>query len=360
MLKKPLILVALWCISLTTLSGQTTLVSNQAGLAQKKSQYRKALGCFQQQVYTAYSSNADISHGFVVERYSADMIFQADRKIEAQGKQKILRLVLGDSFLYWVSVVRLKRQVFKLWYHRLSLDLTGSIFSKELVTLSGIEQDMNAWETCVSSSRKLMAVFAFGVQSVPTEDGLRLTVVQSIDVGQGGDIIDHFQANLPADFGADEVVWRSAELDDDGNSVMIYEDQQSGGTLFNSKRELSHFHVIERFHKKTKQQRLLISQEYLEDASPQNDQTYKKDGYMERQRTIQEAAVTLDPNTGAFTIIGFWSEYKQLGLSGHFIGHLQPLGPDFFEDSSNRTWILKSTPWSDLQCRQLAGLLAIK
>lgn len=359
MLKKPLILLALWGVSLS-LVGQTTLVSNQAGLAQKKSQYRKALGCLGDQVYTAYSSNADISQGFVVERYSADMIFQADRKIESQGKQRILRLVLGDSCLYWVSVVRLKRQVYKLWYHRLSLDLSGSVFSKELLTLTGVELDINAWETSVSNSRKSMAVFAFGVQSIPSQDGHRLTVVQSMDVGQFGDIIDQFQANLPVDFGVDEVVWRSVELDDSGNSVMIYEDQQSGGTLFNSKRELSHFHLIQRFHQKTNQQRLSISQEYLENAIPLNSQYDKKDGFWEQQRIIQEAAVSLDPNTGAFTILGFWSEYKQSGLSGHFIGYLHPSDSVLLKDTSKHTWILKSTVWNDFHCRQLAGLLAAK
>ena len=140
------------------------MVSNQAGLAQKKSQFRKALGQAHGQVYTVYSSNADLGLGFVLEKYSTDMIFQSDRKIEAQGKQKILKLVMGDSFFYWVSVLKVRRQVFKFFHHRLELGMDGPVVSKEIATFTGIDLDITQWESVGSTDRQSLGIFAFGVK----------------------------------------------------------------------------------------------------------------------------------------------------------------------------------------------------
>lgn len=317
-----------------TIFAQTTLVSNQAGLAQKKSQFRKALGQSNGQVFTAYSSNADLSLGFVIEKYSADLIFQSDRKIEAQGKQRILKLVMGDSFFYWVSVVKVRRHVFKFFHHRLDLGLDGAVLSKELATFTGIDLDITQWETVGSIDRRSLGVFAFGVKLGWNDEGKRLTMARGMTITQGGLVMDTFLTALPSDFGVDEVVWRSAEVNQKGDLGLVFEDEISGNTLFNGKKEISHYHVIHRIHGKTYQQRLST------------------------EGMIRELAITLDPATQTFVLFGFWSDWKQSGLSGHLkckFGSVSAGG-----DSLVGRWQVEATGWDEWQYRQMSGLSATK
>jgi hypothetical protein len=312
---------------------QTTLVSNQAGLAQKKSQYRKALGQSEGQVYTVYSSNADLSLGFVIERYSQDMIFQSDRKIEAQGKQRILRLVLGDSFFYWISVVKVKRQVYRLFYHRLGIDMLGTVVSKELYTVSAVDMDIANWETVSSVDRRVMGIFSFSVSAELSEEGRKLTLAHGLTMNQSGDLLDSFRVTLSTDFGIDEVVWRSAEVKKNGEMALVYEDQVAL-TIFNARKEQSHFHVISRSKQRTQQQRLSAV------------------------GMIRELALSLDPSTDEFLLCGFWSDWKQTEISGHVNGWYRPERED--GDSSNNHWFLTSYVWSDWDCKQMSGLLSTK
>jgi hypothetical protein len=243
-LKRFLMIVVLGFVG--GLTAQTTLVSNQAGLSQKKSNYRKALGVSNNQIYTCYSSNADLSEGFVVEQYSSDMIFQRDRKIEAQGKERILRLVMGDSFLYWVGVVKVKRREYQLLYHRLDLELQGKVVSQGLGVVSDLELEPSNWEVVVSEDRKHIGLFVFGVQSQPMIDGYRHTVAQGFSFAQDGKRLDSFRIELSADFGLDDVVWRSAEVNEKGDMAMIYEDQVSGAIRLGGRKDSGHFHAIVR------------------------------------------------------------------------------------------------------------------
>lgn len=312
---------------------QTTLVSNQAGLAQKKSQYRKALGESNGQVYTVYSSDADLSLGFVLERYSQDMIFQSDKKIEAQGKQRILRLVLGDSFFYWISAVKVKRQVYRLFYHRLGIDMLGSVFSKELFTVTNVDMEIANWETVVSGDRRAMGLFAFSVSSELSEEGRRLTLAHGLTMDQSGNLLDSFRVALSIDYGIDEVVWRSAEVKKNGEMALVYEDQVPL-TIFNAKKEQSHFHVISRQKYRTHQQRLATV------------------------GMIRELAVSLDPATDEFLLCGFWSDWKQTELSGHVNGRYR--SEENPQDSLNNRWLLTTHTWSDWDCKQMSGLMSTK
>lgn len=317
----------------TSIFAQTTLVSNQAGLAQKKSEYRKSLGQLQGQVFTAYSSNSDLALGFVIEQYSQDMIFQADRKIESQGKQRILRLAMGDSFFYWVSVLKVKRHQFKLFYHRLALNLQGAIQSNELATFSGVELDVSQWETVSSLNVKTMGLFAFGVKTDWVEDGRRLTMALGLTLNPYGQILDSFRVALPIDFGVDEVIRRSAEINQQGDLAVVYEDL-SGISLFSAKKELNHFHIIHRTSGKTYQERL---------AS---------------EGMIRELAVSLDPYTHEFVVHGFWSDWKQMGISGHVRGNF--ISTKLKNDSLIWHWKLEEYEWNEWQYRQLSGLMATK
>lgn len=317
-----------------TISAQTTVVSNQAGLAQKKSQFRKALGQAHGQVYTVYSSNADLGLGFVLEKYSTDMIFQSDRKIEAQGKQKILKLVMGDSFFYWVSVLKVRRQVFKFFHHRLDLGMDGQVVSKEIATFTGMDLDITQWETVGSTDRQSLGIFAFGVKWGWFDDGKRMTMARGMSINQGGDVLDSFLLSLPIEFGVDEVVWRSAEVNKRGEMGLVYEDLVSGPSLFNAKKEVSHFHVIYRQHGQSYQERIAV------------------DGL------IRELAISMEPQTQSFVLHGFWSDWKQLGLSGHFKGHFET--KRLKDDSVINHWLIDAFTWEDRQNRQLSGLSATK
>jgi hypothetical protein len=331
-LKRFLMIVVLGFVG--GLTAQTTLVSNQAGLSQKKSNYRKALGVSNNQIYTCYSSNADLSEGFVVEQYSSDMIFQRDRKIEAQGKERILRLVMGDSFLYWVGVVKVKRREYQLLYHRLDLELQGKVVSQGLGVVSDLELEPSNWEVVVSEDRKYLGLFVFGVQSQPMIDGYRHTVAQGFSFAQDGKRLDSFRIELSADFGLDDVVWRSAEVNVKGDMAMIYEDHVSGAIRLGGRRDSGHFHAIVRLHGSTLHQRLSLAGD------------------------IVEVAVSKDVVSSDFLLSGFWSAMKQSGIQGHFTGRVRDYGSD--ERNQQQDIALETHLWSDRQCRQLAGLLAVK
>jgi hypothetical protein len=312
---------------------QTTLVSNQAGLAQKKSQYRKALGQADGFVFTSYSSNADLGLGFVIEKYSSDMIFLSDRKIEAIGKQRILKLVQGDSFFYWVSVLKVKRQVFKLFYHRLGLSLEGSVESRELATVTGLEMDISQWETTTALDRKSLGIFGFGIKSGWVEDGKRLTMARGYSIDQHGRPLDSFEIALPEDFGVDEVVWRSAEVNAFGDMGMVYEDLNANGTLFSGKKEVSHFHVIYRLNRRSYQERISTL------------------------GMVRELAIVQKPLCREFEVYGFWSEWKQTGISGHVKGTFSQSST---KDPTASHWETEAFTWDDWQYRQMSGLLATK
>lgn len=319
-----------------SLMAQTTVISNQAGLSQKKSNYRLALGTVNDHVYTCYSSNADLSEGFVVEQYSSDMIFQIDRKVEAQGKEKILRVVMGDSFLYWVGVVKLKRRQYQLLYHRCELGLQGKIENRVIGLATDVELDPTQWEVVVADNRKHFGLFVFGVQLVSVLDGKKLTVAQCFSFDQGGEKLDSFRVELPEDFGLDDVVWKSAEVNERGEMAMVYEDRISNGFRFGGKKDSGHFHVIVRLAGSTVHERLILN------------------------GAVEEVVVTRDELASQYFVLnGFWADRNQSCIQGHFIGRIGR-GVDSNGHVTKSKIELETYTWSEVQSRQMAGLLSVK
>lgn len=326
-----LVAVLLWLCVANSLCGQTTLVSNQAGLSQKKSQYRKALGQVGGSVYTVYSPNVDLSSGFVLEKYSQEMIFKLDRKVDVPNKHRVLKLVVGSSGIFWISVIRSKRQVNRYFYHQMDLDLTGDVKSKEIFSLDGIEVDIAEIESVVSKGKRAMCIFGLGL--VSAVDKRKITTAFAFSVSDIGNLIDSFRGGLLADFGIDDVVWRSAEVSDFGNWVLVYEDKEAESGLFNTRKERGHFHVLYQINKQVRQQSISLV------------------------GLVRDVAVVLNTDKSGFELLGFWSEWKQTGLAGHFTGQLTL---DSLELGQTAGFTFKQLQWGDREFKQMSGLASLK
>lgn len=318
----------LFCLFSMGLMGQTTLVSNQAGLSQHKSQYRKALGQVGGGVFSMYSGGVDYSHGFVLERYSEELVFEADRKVEAQSKHIVLRVACTDSFVFWLSVVKSKRMTYKFFHHRLGLDLQGDIASREIATISGIEVDVRTFETTMSTDKKAVGIFGF-VQGVGNQ-GLKTSSALALSVDVRGELMDSFSTVIVRDLGVDDVAWASAEVSGNGNLALIYKDNFYGNALFNQQKDVSHFHFIHR----------------------RNFQTHH--GSIELSGIVMDANVVMHANGEDFEIWGYWSELKSQGIHGHFRGEIDTL------IGGNDSLVIEQFDWNDRDFKQLSGLMAIK
>jgi hypothetical protein len=298
----------LFCLISMGLMGQTTIVSNQAGLTQHKSQYRKALGQVGGGVFSMYSGGVDYSHGFVLERYSEELVFEADRKVEAQSKHIVLRVACTDSFVFWLSVVKSKRNTYKFFHHRLGLDFQGDIATREVATISGVEVDVRSFETTLSLDRKAVGVFGF-VQGMAIQ-GLKTSSAWAFTLDVNGNLIDSFSTSIVRNLGVDDVAWASAEVSGKGNLALIYKDNYYGNALFNQRKDYSHFHMIHR-------KNFLTHHESIELSG-----------------TVLDANVVMPANGEDFEIWGYWSEWKSQGIHGHFRGEIETVvgGQGFFDD----------------------------
>ena len=286
------------------------------------------------EVFTMYSANVDPSNGFVLEKYSEDLAFQVDRKIEIQNKHAIIKVVCGDSFIAWVSVVRLKRATYKFYLHRLGPNLIGEVISKEIYGLTGIDLDISAIECVVSTRKKTLGIFAFAQSVKQTQLSNNEALAMGFSIGLDGKVLNTFQTAIINELGVEDVVWTSAEVSENGDLCLLYKDNYFGNVLFNGRsKERSHVHLLHRKLNRTIHETLNL------------------------RTMIQEATVGMNWNGSRFEIWGYWSEWKQAGIGGHFRGMLDSVA---VLESWKDTWLFETFEWRDADFKQLSGLSAIK
>lgn len=109
---------------------QQYLLSNKSQLNQKNSLYHRPIG---QNIFGNYFLNyarENLAGGFSLERYDNDLGFVEDRFIELARKVYVLKIFTTDSAIYWVSILKKRKEPLKLFLNKISSDLNGTIETK--------------------------------------------------------------------------------------------------------------------------------------------------------------------------------------------------------------------------------------
>ena len=134
------------------LQSQFYALSNKPQLSQQKSIYHMPIGESDYGIYTLNYANEYLQGGFSIERYDHELGFIDDRFIKVPRKNFILHVFVADSSIYWVSVLRKRREGLYLILNRLSYTLEGNI---ETVVLPKLEiKELNSDEIIVRNSNK--------------------------------------------------------------------------------------------------------------------------------------------------------------------------------------------------------------
>ncbi len=107
--------------------GQYYSLSNKPQLTQKKHFYHAIIGENEFGVFTVNYTNDYYSGGFSIERYDRELGFQEDRVFSSPKRALILDIFLADSQIYWVSVVRKRRENLRLYLNKISVDFEGEV-----------------------------------------------------------------------------------------------------------------------------------------------------------------------------------------------------------------------------------------
>jgi hypothetical protein len=128
-MRKILFVVFLFLFSLEV-NAQQYILSNKSQLNQKNSLYHRPIG---QNIFGNYFLNyarENLAGGFSIERYDNDLGFIEDRFFELARKVSVLKIFTTDSGIYWVSIVKKRREPLRLFLNKISNDLKGIVDTK--------------------------------------------------------------------------------------------------------------------------------------------------------------------------------------------------------------------------------------
>lgn len=149
---RKLIILFIVFAEVINLQSQFYALSNKPQLSQQKSIYHMPIGESGYGVYTLNYANEFLQGGFSVERYDHELGFIEDRFIKVPRKNFILHVFVADSSIYWVSVLKKRRDGLQLILNKLSYSLEGEI---ETLALTNLEiKELNGDEIIVRNSAK--------------------------------------------------------------------------------------------------------------------------------------------------------------------------------------------------------------
>lgn len=150
---RKLIILFLLISSFINLQSQFYALSNKPQLSQQKSIYHMPIGESDYGVYTLNYANEFLQGGFSIERYDHELGFIDDRFIKVPRKNFILHVFVADSSIYWVSVIKKRREGLQLILNKLNFSLEGKI--ETLILLPMLELgDLISDEIIVRNSNK--------------------------------------------------------------------------------------------------------------------------------------------------------------------------------------------------------------
>lgn len=110
-------------------NAQFYALSNKPQLTQKKHFYHTVIGENQFGLYTVNYTNDYFAGGFSVEHYDRDLGFQDDRVFNLPKRAYILDMFLADTQIFWVSVIRKRREPLRMYLNHIGVGLEGPVVS---------------------------------------------------------------------------------------------------------------------------------------------------------------------------------------------------------------------------------------
>jgi len=221
-MRKILLVIFLFFIGIDV-NGQQYILSNKSQLNQKNSLYHRPIGQNYFGNYFLNYARENLSGGFSIERYDNDLGFIEDRFFEIARKVYVLKIFTTDSGIYWVSVLKKRKEPLRLFLNKIGKDLNGIVETKIISNfdMPNISIDHMMVDFCLDRSQwvfgyineikknsSLVGVSIYNLKGdrvVQKEDTLKMPKDYLIwDAGSLSDsakFVGTILANLPREFG---------------------------------------------------------------------------------------------------------------------------------------------------------------
>ena len=281
------------------LMSQTIFISNKSRLNNKKNQFHRPIGLYQEQLYTLDFSNYQLETGFTVERYDAQLGFAESREIKVPNRHWVLKVFMSDSSLYWISVFRQKRGMVEVNQFSLPLSLKGE--PKQQVMGSYDWGEIGERDMLVDYSvnrKKWSLAILYNSSSKGFQPSARVGFVIA-DIEGAYSYIDTVLDTKNSAFDLD---WKSLEISNDGKvAACFFDDEKLEKTaIFSGKKQ-----------EQSEAFQWLMA-----------DKITIKQGQCEAVGNVRDAIVYCHPLSGNFYLGGYFQESDSKGLDGSFVKSL--------------------------------------
>ncbi len=111
-------------------NAQQYILSNKSQLNQKNSLFHRPIGQNCLGNYFLNYARENLAGGFSIELYDNDLGFVEDQFFELGRKVFVLKIFTTDSGIYWVSVLKKRKEPLRLFLNRIANDLNGIVETK--------------------------------------------------------------------------------------------------------------------------------------------------------------------------------------------------------------------------------------
>ena len=317
-MKKTTTLLLAFILGSFSLIGQSIFISNKSRLNNKRNQFHRPIGLYQDQMFTLDFSSYNLESGFTLERYDAQLGFSKSRDFKVASRNWVLKVFLSDSMIFWVTINRQKRGKIEVNLHSISTTLDGEPQQHSLGVYDwGEIGSGDIWVDFSQDRKKWVLAVLYNSSSKGFQPSARVGFLIA-DIQSKYRYLD---TTLDTRNSAYELEWKSLEINNNSEvAACFFDDERLEKTsLFSGKRQ----------EKSEAYQYLLVKQ-------------FIQQGVCEATGNIRDAMIYCHPISGNFYVAGYFQETDSKGLDGCFIRSLQ-LSKDslvllhWFSDSEQRT-----------------------
>ena len=222
-MRKILLVISLFLLSLEV-NAQQYILSNKSQLNQKNSLYHRPIGQNDFGNYFLNYARENLVGGFSIERYDNDLGFIEDRFFELARKVYVLKIFTTDSGIYWVSVLKKRKEPLRLFLNKIGNNLDGIVETKiissfELPNISNdhllvdFSLDRKQWVfgyiNEIKRNTSLIGVYIYNLKGERVfQNSDTLKIPRDYLIWDGGSLSDSAKfvgtilANLPREFGS--------------------------------------------------------------------------------------------------------------------------------------------------------------
>ncbi len=298
-MKKILILLLVLSLGWISLIGQTIFISNKARLNNKRNQFHRPIGLYQDQMFTLDFSSYNLESGFTLERYDAQLGFSKSRDFKVANRNWVLKVFLSDSMIYWVTINRQKRGQVEVNLQSVSTSLEGEPKQESLGVYDWGEIGAGDIWVDFSPNRKKWVLAVFYNSS---SKGFQPTARVGFLIADIYSKYLYLDTILETKNSAYDLEWKSLEINNNGVVAGCFFDEEKleKTSLFSGRKQ----------EKSEAFQYLLVQQSI-------------KQSLCEASGSIRDAMIYCHPVTGNFYLGGYFQETDSKGLDGCFVRSLQ-------------------------------------